>query len=157
MYDLEAMGLPVQATYPKLAPAIAYSHNCMVGNQDVAPYGISKVNESNGCHEYVTNDTVVRQLRRGYYASTSLTDHHLGRVLDELEALNLDDNTVITFIGDHGYQNGQKGEWCKSTLFNLAVHIPLLIVPPKALSGFRRNAVETTIVERYKARRTSCD
>ena len=67
----------------------------------------------------------VRQLRLAYYAVISLTDAHVGIVLNALEETGLDKNTIVTFIGDHGYQNGEKGEWCKSNLFELATRIPM--------------------------------
>ena len=57
----------------------------------------------------------------------------MGRVLDELESLGLAQNTVITFMGDHGYQNGQKGEWCKCTLFELSTRVPLIVVVPDSV------------------------
>jgi arylsulfatase A-like enzyme len=34
----------------------------------------------------------------------TLTDAAFGRVLDKLESTGLSANTIITFIGDHGYQ-----------------------------------------------------
>jgi arylsulfatase A-like enzyme len=36
---------------------------------------------------------------------------HLRRVLDTLESTGLDKNTILTFIGDHGYQNGAASEF----------------------------------------------
>ena len=69
-------------------------------------------------------------LRRAYYASVSFTDSLIGRLLDELEALNLADNTVVVMHGDHGYQLGERNIWCKETNFNLAAHVPLFIRAP---------------------------
>ena len=46
-------------------------------------------------------------------------DSQLGRVLDHLESTGLAANTIVTFIGDHGYQNGQKGEWAKINNFEV--------------------------------------
>ena len=44
----------------------------------------------------------VRDLRRAYYAVISFMDSQLGRVLDTLESTGLVNNTIVTFIGDHG-------------------------------------------------------
>jgi arylsulfatase A-like enzyme len=71
----------------------------------------------NLCTAIATNANYVRQLRLAYYAVVSLTDAAFGRVLDKLESTGLADSTIVTFIGDHGYQNGEKGEWCKSNNF----------------------------------------
>ena len=49
--------------------------------------------------EIIQNETKVRQLRLAYYATVTLMDAQLGRVLDSLEATGLDKNTIVTFIG----------------------------------------------------------
>ena len=99
--------------------------------------------------EINTNDTAVRELRRAYYAVISFTDWALGVVLDELQTLKLDSSTIVTFIGDHGYQNGEKGEWCKSNNFELATRIPMYVSVPPTLGGggWARGTRVATIVE----------
>jgi len=98
--------------------------------------------------EIITNDTTVRELRRAYWATISLMDYALGKVLDELTSLGLDENTIVTFIGDHGYQNGEKGEWCKSTNFELGTRIPMyVVVPPSLGEGWARGVRVDTPVE----------
>lgn len=39
-------------------------------------------------------------------------------------------NTAIVFWGDHGYQLGEKGIWCKVTNFELATRVPLIVSIP---------------------------
>lgn len=41
-------------------------------------------------------------LRAGYYSAVSLADHHLGMVLDELDALGLTNDTLVVMTSDHG-------------------------------------------------------
>jgi iduronate 2-sulfatase len=55
----------------------------------------------------------VKSLRRGYYAAVSHMDVQLGRVLDALDAAGYANDTIISFMGDHGWQLGDIGEWCK--------------------------------------------
>lgn len=74
----------------------------------------------------LTADTV-RRLTRGYYASVSFMDTQVGRVLDELSELGLADDTVVAFIGDHGYHHGEQGTWSKHTNFEVAIRTPLII------------------------------
>ena len=38
---------------------------------------------------------------------------------------------------DHGYQNGEKGQWCKTTTFELANRIPMFVVAPESLGSVR--------------------
>ena len=73
---------------------------------------------------------VVKQLRRAYYASVSYTDHNVGLVMDALEKNGYADNTVVSFWGDHGWQLGEHGEWCKHTNFDLATNAPMFLVVP---------------------------
>lgn len=71
------------------------------------------------------------KLIRGYYAAASYTDAQVGRVVGELERLGLRDKTIIVLWGDHGWQLGEHGEWCKHTNFEEATHAPLIISAPK--------------------------
>ena len=70
------------------------------------------------------------ELMRGYAASTSYMDSQVGRVLDQLDALRLTENTVIAFCGDHGFHLGEHGIWGKNTLFEVGVHSPLIVSIP---------------------------
>ena len=72
----------------------------------------------------------VLELRRAYYSAVTWMDYNIGRILDELEKLNLADNTIISFFGDHGWQLGEHGEWCKHTNFDIATHAPMMIRVP---------------------------
>ena len=38
--------------------------------------------------------------------------------------------TIISFWGDHGWQLGEHGEWCKQTNFELATHAPMMVHIP---------------------------
>lgn len=51
----------------------------------------------------------IKKWHRDYYASISSVDRNIGRLLDELEALGLVENTLVLFTSDHGYNNGRHG------------------------------------------------
>ena len=51
-------------------------------------------------------DWKIKELRRAYYAATSYADHELGRVIDELYEQGVENDTIIVFWGDHGWQLG---------------------------------------------------
>ena len=82
-----------------------------------------------------------RNLVHGYYAATSYTDAQVGRLLDQLDALGLRDNTVIVLWGDHGWQLGEHGLWCKHCNFNTSLNAPLIVAAPGAIPGARTSAL----------------
>ena len=71
-----------------------------------------------------------RQLIHGYYASVSFVDAQIGKVLDALEATGEADNTIVVLWGDHGWNLGDHTLWCKHTVFNSSLRVPLLIDAP---------------------------
>lgn len=71
-----------------------------------------------------------RQLIHGYYASVSYVDAQVGKLLDQLDALGLADNTIVCLWGDHGWHLGDHGLWCKHTNFEQATRSPLIISAP---------------------------
>jgi arylsulfatase A-like enzyme len=93
------------------------------------------------------------QLVRGYQASVSFVDAQIGRLLDALEQLGVADNTIIVLWGDHGWQLGEHGFWCKHTNFEVAVRAPLLIAAP-GIAGGRASRRVVEFVDIYP---TLCD
>ncbi|MCA9046999.1 MAG: sulfatase-like hydrolase/transferase, partial [Planctomycetaceae bacterium] len=71
-----------------------------------------------------------RKLIHGYYASASFVDAQIGKVIDELDRLELADNTLVLLWGDHGFHLGDLGIWTKHTNYEQANRIPLLIIAP---------------------------
>ncbi len=71
-----------------------------------------------------------RLLKHGYLASVSYIDAQIGRLLDQLEALGLDQNTIVVLWGDHGWKLGEKGSWCKMTNYGIDTRVPLIVSTP---------------------------
>ncbi len=76
------------------------------------------------------DDEQARTLIHGYHAAVSYVDMQIGKVLDELDRLDLAPNTIIVLWGDHGYHLGDHGWWCKHDNYEQATRIPLLVVAP---------------------------
>lgn len=126
LYPYSDIRLPNNAYAPWNMPDIAWSKNNELRNG----YEDIKSLNASGSINTTLPDKVVMSLRRAYYAATSFTDNQIGRVLDELDSLGLSDNTLVSFLGDHGWHLGEHGEWCKWTNFELATHAPLMIHVP---------------------------
>jgi len=102
------------------------------------------------------SDELARTLIHGYYACVSYTDAQIGRVLAELERLGLRDNTVVLLWGDHGWNLGEHGLWCKHCNFETSLHSPLIVTAPGIKGGTRTNAL-TEYLDIYPSLCQLCD
>ncbi|MDX2036907.1 MAG: sulfatase-like hydrolase/transferase [Isosphaeraceae bacterium] len=86
-----------------------------------------------------------RTLIHGYYAAASYMDAQVGKLIAELDRLDLARNTIIVLWGDHGWHLGDHGIWCKHTNYEQASRIPLIVVAPGsgAVGKTSSAAVET--------------
>jgi len=102
--------------------------------QDAPQYALSNWGELRSYYSMPkqgpVTDEQAGQLIHGYYAAASFTDAQIGRLMDELERLGLRDRTLIIMWGDHGWQLGDHGMWCKHTNFETSVHSPLVVSVP---------------------------
>lgn len=70
------------------------------------------------------------QVRRHYAACVSYADAQVGKLLERLRLLRLDENTIVVLWGDHGWHLGEHAIWGKHSLFEESLHSPLLIRAP---------------------------
>ena len=82
----------------------------------------------------------VAEIRHGYFANISYLDAQLGKLLDALNRCGRLDNTIILFVGDHGYHLGEHQLWAKNSSFELDARVPLLIAPPECRRAGERTA-----------------
>lgn len=73
-----------------------------------------------------------REFLRAYYAGLTYMDAQVGKLLDSLHRLRLEQNTVVVFLGDHGYELGVRNWWNKNTLFEKSCRVPFLVRWPGA-------------------------
>ena len=117
MYDPDKLPMPQYQKDAEDAPKPATKRGGEIDQFKQIPAG-----------QYVFADSLTRKLIHGYYASMSYMDAQVGRLLDELERLDMLDNTIIIFWGDHGWHLGDHGYWTKHTNYEQANRIPLIMI-----------------------------
>lgn len=95
-------------------------------------------------NEFTPEET--EHLRRRCKALMTMTDRHLGEILDVLDRYNMWEDTMVIFTTDHGYHLGEHGYMAKNYMapYNEVFHIPLMAAAPGVAPG-RCNAVTQNI------------
>lgn len=72
-----------------------------------------------------------------YFAAVTAVDEQVGRLLAELEALGVADDTVVLFTSDHGMQLGSHGLMYKNVPFEESFLVPFVLRwPGRVPAGF---------------------
>jgi choline-sulfatase len=85
------------------------------------------------------SDADKRGIIASYYTSARFLDKNLGIVLAKLRELNLDEDTLVVYLADHGYSLGQHGRFEKHCGYEPALRVPLIIRWPGRV---RRGAIK---------------
>ena len=125
LYDREKLALPVNDRFPAGAPAWHTHDSFELRTYSDVP--------RNGDFD----EALIRRAVHGYYAACSFIDAQIGRVLNELAALGLEENTVVVLFGDHGFHLDDNGIIGKDTNFEPAAHAPLILRVPGGRAGDR--------------------
>ena len=120
LYDPAKLPMPDFETAPEGAPDEAVKRGGEIGQYKPIPEDSSKIYP----------DPIKRKLIHGYYAGTSYTDTQIGKVIAALDETGFAENTIVILWGDHGYHLGELGIWTKHVNYELANHIPLVMVAP---------------------------
>ena len=104
------------------------------------PYDHSLPNQTDIFSQFTDQDK--REFLRSYYACTSFMDAQVGKVVNTLKDEGLMENTLIVFLGDHGYHLGEHEWWNKVTIYEKGQNAPMIIVDSeKNISGVESNAM----------------
>ncbi|HZT86487.1 MAG TPA: sulfatase-like hydrolase/transferase [Stellaceae bacterium] len=77
----------------------------------------------------------VRRAIAAYFGLVSYTDYNVGRLLDTLAATGLAAETRVIYSADHGDNLGTRGLWGKSTMYEEAAGVPLIVAGPDLPRG----------------------
>jgi len=133
-YPEDQVDLPYNPNSPTGLPDIAWHPFRMMHYDDCTPeaVGVECIGEMNCTYP----DWKIKEQRRAYYAAVTHSDNELGRVLDELKNLGLEDDTIVSFWSDHGYTLGEHAEWTKKMDFDIANRVPFMVrIPGKTDNG----------------------
>jgi arylsulfatase A-like enzyme len=74
--------------------------------------------------------------RAGYRGEVAFVDEQVGRLLDAVAEVGLEEESVIVFIADHGESLGEHGVWFShgSRLTDEQVRVPLLLRDPREVA-----------------------
>jgi arylsulfatase A-like enzyme len=76
-----------------------------------------------------------------YYGLISHVDQQVGRILDTLDRLELDENTLVIYSADHGLAVGSHGLLGKQNLYEHSMGCPLILRGPGIPMGEVREAL----------------
>ncbi|NNE94063.1 MAG: sulfatase [Verrucomicrobiales bacterium] len=93
-------------------------------------------------------------VRKHYAACVTYADAQVGRMLDRLKSLGLQDETLVILWGDHGWHLGEHAIWGKHALFEESLRSPLIIAPPTIEKPGEKS---DSIVETLDVYPTICD
>jgi choline-sulfatase len=103
------------------------------------------------------SDDLARQAIQAYYASITFVDTQVGRLLAALDSTGLANNTIVVFTSDHGYHMGEHGHWQKTTLFENAARVPLIIATPGANRAGSHTTALAEMVDFYPTLAELCN
>lgn len=103
------------------------------------------------------SEEMARQAIQAYYASISFADAQTGLILDALDRTGLSRNTIVVFTSDHGYHMGEHGHYQKTTLFENATRVPLILAGPGIHSKGQTSEALVEMVDFYPTLADLCD
>lgn len=89
--------------------------------------------------------TTLTSMRRYYYTAIKWIDTQLGRAMDAIDGFGMTNNTVMVFFGDHGWLIGEKKSFCKNTLYDMGVRVPLYMHIPEQVLAVNPQVVQAPV------------
>ena len=112
-YRYANMQLPMPKQY---APAERPQHPYLADYARIVPYNAAMKGEAD-----------VRRALAGYFGLVSFLDEQVGKIVAALEETGLGASTRVLYTTDHGDNNGSRGLWGKSTMYEESVGIPMIV------------------------------
>jgi len=146
MYDPQKLEIADNPFFPKNFTKFTMNNYGELRNYYAMPKGKDPV-----------DDKLARHLIHGYYSCVTFIDYQIGKILDELDKLDLRKNTIVILWGDHGWKLGEHKSWCKHTNFEIDTRAPLIISVPGMQNAGQQTEALTEFVDIYPSLSQLCD
>jgi iduronate 2-sulfatase len=133
LYERDQLPLARNPFLPEGMPEVAFSQRSMGGFYELRGY--MDYLDAPSPFEAALTEEQQRELRHGYYASVSFVDAQIGLLMQALQEMKLDKNTIVVLWSDHGWKLGEHRSWCKQTNLEIDTHAPLIVRVPNAPSN----------------------
>lgn len=96
----------------------------------------------------VDTPELIHQMKAGYYGCISHLDRQIGRIIMALHEYQLEKDTIILFVSDHGEELGDHHYFKKGRPYEGSCHIPFMIsnLRPLGLENLK-NTHDSTLLE----------
>jgi choline-sulfatase len=112
-----------------------------------APREVRQSIERTAATPELSDPAQARQRIAMYYANLAQMDDAMGKVLRELRELDLEKNTVVVYVSDHGEMLGDHGLWNKFQFYEGSCGVPLLVRAPGVTSPGAQCATPVSLVD----------
>jgi len=95
--------------------------------------------------EHGFSEEMVRKVRHVYYAMIAEVDAMVGRTLDGLREMGLEDDTIVIFTSDHGELAMEHQQFYKMSFYEASARIPMIIAGPGIPKGCTSDSLVSLI------------
>jgi iduronate 2-sulfatase len=134
LYDVNSIEVPSRNRPTNMYPSALTNYGELRGYDNIPATGD-------------LDDNLTKTLIHGYYACVSYMDAQVGRVMAELDRLDLRKDTMVIFMSDHGYKIGEYGSWNKHSNMEIDTKVPLIISRETSHVGRKTNVSSEALVE----------
>lgn len=101
--------------------------------------------DSVNAHRARRSPVETQRARAAYYGSVTHIDAQIGHFLYHVRAWDLDENTFIMFVSDHGDMLGDHHLWRKTLPYEGSARIPFIVCPAPAMELEGRQAIDQVV------------
>jgi choline-sulfatase len=117
--------------------------------QETVPFVRDTIKNSSIGKRYNKEAEAQKRALTAYCGCIEWVDNAIGRLLEVLEYLGLQENTIVVYSSDHGEMAGEHGAWQKTLFFDASARVPLVIRWPGHFQAGNRCAVPVGLIDLF--------